>query len=70
MAAPRYPSYVRVWPAQTAIEYNRDYAVQDVVGFDTRQGEPYPFAPMEWEAAMGRAPEFAAFIQQLLPFET
>jgi hypothetical protein len=84
-----YPSYVRVWPAQTAIEYNRDYEVQhwlpgfvgfgdnggpDMVGFDTRQGEPYPvcavpFAPMEWEAAMGRVSDFGAFIRQLLPVE-
>jgi len=82
-----YPSYVRVWPARTAIEYNRDYEVQrwlpgfvgfgdnggpDMVGFDTRRGEPYPvcavpFAPMEWAAAMGTVPDFGAFIRQLLP---
>jgi hypothetical protein len=84
-----YPSYVRVWPARTAIEHNRDYEVQewlpgfigfgdnggpDMVGFDTREGEPYPvcavpFVPMEWEAAVGQAPDFGAFIRQLLPAE-
>jgi len=84
-----YPSYVRIWSAQTAIEYNRDYQVQrwlpgffgfgdnggpDMVGFDARRGEPYPvcavpFAPMEWEAAMGEVPDFGAFIRQLLPIE-
>ena len=84
-----FPSYVRIWPARTAIEYNRDYEVQrwlpgfvgfgdngggEMVGFDTRQGQPYPvcavpFAPMEWQAAMGRVPDFAAFIRQLLPLE-
>jgi hypothetical protein len=84
-----YPSYVRIWPARTAIEYNRDYQVQkwlpgfigfgdnggpDMVGFDTRRGEPYmvcavPFAPMEWEAAIGQMPDFGAFIRQLLPVE-
>jgi hypothetical protein len=82
-----YPSYVRVWPARTAIEYNRDYQVQrwlprfvgfgdnggtDMVGFDTRRGEPYsvcavPFAPMEWDAAMGVVSDFCAFIRQILP---
>ena len=84
-----YHCYVRVWPARTAVEYNRDYEVQrwlpgffgfgddggpDMVGFDTRRGEPYPvcavpFAPMEWEAAMGTLPDFAAFIRQILPAE-
>ena len=82
-----YPSYVRIWPALRADEYNRDYEVQkwlpgfigfgdnggpDMVGFDTRHGEPYPvcaipFAPMEWDAAMGQVPDFNAFIRQLLP---
>ena len=85
-----YPSYVRVWPARGAIEDNRDYEVQrwlpgfvgfgdnggpDIVGFDTRRGEPYPvcavpFAPMEWKAALGTIPDFWAFIQQLLPAES
>ncbi len=52
-----YPSYVRVWPARTAVEYNRDYEVQrwlpgfvgigdnggtDMIGFDARHGQPYP----------------------------
>jgi hypothetical protein len=84
-----YPSYVRVWPARTAVEYNRDYEVQqwlpgfvgfgdnggpDMVGFDTRNGQPYPvcavpFAPMEWEAAMGQVSDFKTFIGQLLPVE-
>jgi hypothetical protein len=84
-----YPSYVRIWSARTAIEFNRDYQVQkwlpgfvgfgdnggpDMVGFDTRSGEPYPvcavlFAPMEWEAAMGQMTDFAAFIHQLQPSE-
>lgn len=84
-----YPTYVRIWPARTAIEYNRDYEVQrwlpgfvgigdnggsDMVGFDSRRGEPYPvcavpFAPMEWEAAMGQVPDFGTFIRQLLPIE-
>jgi hypothetical protein len=82
-----YPSYVRIWPARTAIEYNLDYEVQrwlpgfvgfgdnggsDMVGFDTRRGEPYPvcavpYTPMEWEAAMGQEHDFGAFIRQLLP---
>jgi hypothetical protein len=82
-----YPSYVRVWPARTAVEYNDGYEVQrwlpgfvglgdnggpDMVGFDTRAGEPYPvcavpFVPMEWSAAMGTVPDFGAFIRQLLP---
>jgi SMI1/KNR4 family protein SUKH-1 len=82
-----YPSYVRIWSARTAIEYNRDYEVQqwlpgfvgfgdnggpDMVGFDTRFGQPYrvcaiPFAPMEWEAAIGEVTDFSAFIRQLLP---
>jgi hypothetical protein len=46
-----YPSYVRNWPARTAVEHNHDYEVQnwlpgfigfgdnggpDMVGFDTR----------------------------------
>ena len=84
-----YPTYVRIWSARTAIEYNRDYEVQrwlpgfigfgdnggpDMVGFDTRSGQPYrvcaiPFAPMEWEAAMGDVSDFTAFIRQLLPRE-
>lgn len=49
--------YVRIWPARTAVEYNRDYEVQkwlpgfvgfgddggpDMVGFDTRGTAPYP----------------------------
>ena len=47
----------------------------DMVGFDTRAGPPYPvcavlFAPMEWEAAMGRVADFPTFIQQLLRVET
>src|SRR3954454_11385344 len=52
-----YPTYVRVWSARTAVADNRDYEVQerlpgfigfgdnggpDMVGFDTRGGEPYP----------------------------
>lgn len=46
----------------------------DMVGFDTRSGKPYrvcaiPFAPMEWEAAMGNVTDFSTFIQQLLPSE-
>ena len=85
-----YPSYVRIWPAQTAVEYNRDYEVErwlpgfvgfgdnggpDMVGFDTRSSQPYrvcaiPFAPMEWEAAMGEVADFSAFIRQLLPSES
>jgi hypothetical protein len=84
-----YPGYVRIWPARTAVEYSQDYEVQrwlpgfiafgdnggpDMVGFDTRKGEPYtvcavPFAPMEWEAAMGQLLDFGAFIRQLLPIE-
>jgi SMI1 / KNR4 family (SUKH-1) len=84
-----YPSYVRIWPAVTAVEYNRDYEVErwvpgfigfgdnggpDMVGFDTRSGQPYrvfsiPFAPMEWEAAMGDMTDFTAFIQRVLPVE-
>ena len=84
-----YPSYVRIWPARGAVEDNRDYEVPrwlpgfvafgdnggpDMVGFDTRRGEPYPvcavpFAPMEWKAAMGIVPDFGAFIRQLLPAE-
>lgn len=86
---PGFPSYVRIWPARTAEEYNRDYEVQEwapgfvgfgdnggpeMVGFDTRQGEPYPvcaipFAPMEWRAARGRVADFGVFIGQLLPIE-
>jgi hypothetical protein len=85
-----YPGYVRIWPAQTAIEYNREYEVQrwlpgfvgfgdnggpDMVGFDTRRGEPYPvcavpFAPMVWEDALGEVADFGAFIRLLLPIET
>ena len=85
-----YPTYVRIWPALKSINYNDGYQVShwllgfigigdnggpDMVGFDTRQGEPYPvcsvpFAPMEWEAAMGRVPDFGAFISQLLPRES
>ena len=69
-----YPSYVRIWSARTAVEYIRDYEVQrwlpgfvgfgdnggsDMVGFDTRGGEPFsvcsvPFAPMEWEGVMDK----------------
>lgn len=84
-----YPSYVHVWPARTAVEYNRDYEVQkwlpgfvgigdtggpDMVGFDTRHGQPYPvcavpFAPMEWKSALGQVPDFGTFIGQLLPVE-
>jgi SMI1 / KNR4 family (SUKH-1) len=52
-----YPTYVRIWPARTAVEYNRDYEVQRwvpgligfgddggpaIVGFDTRSDPPYP----------------------------
>jgi SMI1 / KNR4 family (SUKH-1) len=82
-----YPSYVRIWPARTVIEYNQDYQVErwlpgfigfgdnggtDMLGFDTRKGPPYrvcaiPFAPMEWEAAMGEMADFSAFIRNLLP---
>lgn len=85
-----YPEYVRVWPALTAVEYNRDYEVQqwlpgfvgfgdnggpDMVGFDTRKGQPYPvcavpFVPMEWEAGMGWMPDFISFIGQLLPVDS
>jgi hypothetical protein len=82
-----YPGYARIWAARTALDYNRDYEVQrwlpgfvgfgdnggpDMIGFDTRAGQPYrvcaiPFAPMEWNAAMGAVADFATFIQQLLP---
>ena len=82
-----YPNYVRIWPAKLAIENNKGYQVQkwlpgfiafgdnggpDMVGFDTRNGEPYPvcsipFAPMEWEGAMGTVADFKTFIEQLLP---
>ena len=84
-----YPSYVRIWSSQIAIIYNRDYEVQkfapkfigfgdnggpDMVGFDTRQGEPYsvcsiPFVPLELESSMGQVPDFGVFIRQLLPVE-
>ncbi|MCE9566910.1 MAG: SMI1/KNR4 family protein [Planctomycetes bacterium] len=52
-----YPSYSRIWPAQTAIESNQDYEVPEwvpgfvafgddggevLIGFDTRAGSPYP----------------------------
>lgn len=52
-----YPSYVRVWPARMAIQYNRDYEVwrwlpgfvgfgddggPEMLGFDARRGELYP----------------------------
>jgi hypothetical protein len=52
-----YPSYARLWPARTVIEYNQDYEVQrylpgfigfgdnggpDLLLFDTRHGAPYP----------------------------
>ena len=83
-------SYVRIWSALTAVEYNRDYEVQewvpgfigfgdnggpDMVGFDTRRGEPYPvcavpFTPMEWRRAeRGRVADFGMFIGQLRPIE-
>lgn len=82
-----YPGYVRVWSAKAAVEYNRGYEVRqwlpglvgfgdnggpDMVGFDTRRGEPYPvctvpFVPMEWAAAMGTVSDFGVFIRQLLP---
>ena len=82
-----YPSYVRVWPARAAVANNADYQVSkwlpgfvgfgdnggpDMVGFDTRNGQPYPvcavlFAPMEWSAAMGTVADFGAFLRQLLP---
>jgi hypothetical protein len=82
-----YPDYVRIWPALTSINFNDGYQVShwlpgfigfgddgglEMVGFDTRHGEPYPvcaipFAPMEWNAAMGQVTDFNAFIRQLLP---
>ena len=52
-----FPSYLRLWPARTVVESNRDYEVQrwvpgfvgfgddggpDIIGFDTRCGPPYP----------------------------
>jgi hypothetical protein len=81
--------YVRIWPARIAVEYNLDYEVQewvtgfvgfgdsggpDMVGFDTRNGEPYPvcampFAPMEWRSVRGRVADFGVFIGQLLRVE-
>ena len=84
-----YPNYVRVWSAQLAIQYNRDYEVArnvpgfvafgdnggpDLVGFDTRGGEPLgvcsiPFFPMEWEHEMGRVTDLWALLEQLLPVE-
>jgi hypothetical protein len=84
-----YPTYVRLWPALKVIDHNEGYQVShwlpgfigfgdnggpDMVGFDTRHGEPYPvcsvmFAPMEWEGAMGQVADFRAFISQLLPRE-
>jgi hypothetical protein len=51
-----YPTYVRMWPARTVIEYNRDYEIQKrvpglvgfgddggscVLAFDTRSKTPY-----------------------------
>ena len=82
-----YPSYVRIWPAGAVLGENADYRVAewlpgfvgfgdnggpDMVGFDTRRGQPYPvcavpFAPMEWSSAMGTVADFGAFIRQLLP---
>ena len=82
-----YPGYVRVWSALSAINFNDGYQVQhwlpgfvgfgddggdQMVGFDTRNGEPYtvsaiPCAPMRWTLAMGTVADFGAFIRQLLP---
>lgn len=82
-----YPSYVRVWSSATVIAYNRDYDIPnqlpgligfgdnggpDLVGFDTRAGQPYPvcavpFVPMAWADAMLIVPNFDAFLHLLLP---
>lgn len=82
-----YPTYVRIWPAKLAVDRNRNYQVRrwlpgfvgfgdngrtDMVGFDTRNGLPYPvcavpFAPMEWDGAMGQCADFESFLRQLLP---
>lgn len=84
-----YPEYVRIWPAMQSINLNDGYLVshwlpgfigfgddgsEEMVGFDTRLGEPYPVcavpvAPMEWKTAMGKVMDFGAFISQLLPRE-
>lgn len=52
-----YPTYLRIWPARTVVEYNRGYRIQHwvpgligfaddggpcFIGFDTRFGPPYP----------------------------
>jgi SMI1 / KNR4 family (SUKH-1) len=82
-----YPTYVRIWTALQSINFNDGYQVShwlpgfigfgdnggpDMVGFDTREGEPYPvcsvpFAPIEWESAVGRISDFREFISQLKP---
>jgi hypothetical protein len=82
-----YPCYVRIWFALKPVDFSDGYQVSrwlpgfiglgdncgpDMVGFDTRRGEPYsvcaiPFAPMEWSAAMGQITDFNAFIRQLVP---
>jgi hypothetical protein len=82
-----YPSYVRLWPASTVVDRNDGYGVwaslpgfvaigdnggPDMVGFDTRQGDPYsvlsiPFLPMDWAGAIGQAASFETFLARLLP---
>lgn len=82
-----YPSYSRIWPARTVVEYNRDYEVQRwvpgfvgfgddggpvLIGFDTRNGLPYPiravpFVPLEWASADDVAADFKEFIGRMLP---
>nr|WP_310484185.1 hypothetical protein [Chamaesiphon sp. VAR_48_metabat_403] len=80
-----YPNYVRIWSARSAIEQNQAYEIQsclpgfigigdnggsELVGFDTRFGEPYrvctiPSMPMAWEDALGDAIDFPTFIRRL-----
>ncbi len=81
-----FPNYVRIWSARLAIDYNQGYEVQqwlpgfvgigdngggEMVGFDTRFGQPYrvctiPFVPMEWDCLSLDATNFSIFIQRLL----
>jgi hypothetical protein len=80
-----YPNYVRIWSARSAIEQNQAYEIQswlpgfigigdnggsELVGFDTRGGEPYrvctmPSMPMAWDDALGDALDFPTFIRRL-----